>query len=358
MTITQANTSLKNFNGEVFNLTPTSIIELFEIDCSDLFDDQNGVSANSVPIFRFHNNLKLTQNNIIWQGNIYIAAPIKTEGFEFNSQGTIPTPKISLAVNNELIPELIRLKQVLRSLGDLTGAIFRRKKTFAKFLDASNWLNPNDIPAGFSPDPFAEGRQDVYVFDRKSADDKNILQYELTSFWNLKGIKLPGRVVTADRCVWQYRGCGCLYEKAGRETFVHGDAILPTVAPPIANNKDELFNGDILPATFVIGSQTRTTYKTDMNDKGEFTENNNNADYLYEVGDYFYISKAGVKYYYVVKKQVPVGQGIRPPNPIYFEADECSKTIRGCKLRWQATRGQSQDLLLPFGGFLAVNKLG
>jgi lambda family phage minor tail protein L len=302
----------------------------------------------------------LTQNNIIWQGNTYIAAPIKTEGFEFNSQGTIPSPKISIAVNNELIPELIRLKQVLRSLGDLTGAIFKRKKTFAKFLDAVNWLNPNDTPYGFSPDPYAEGRQDIYVFDRKSADDRNILQYELTSFWNLKGIKLPGRVVTSERCVWQYRGCGCLYELASnRVSAVHGDtSTLLTSAPPIANSRDELFNGDILPATYTSDNITKTSYKINLVYKGAFSENNNNPNYLYDVGDYFYISKNGIKYYYVVKKQVPLNQSITPPNSIYFEPDECSKTIRGCRMRWAAVNTSPDGLTLPFGGFLAVNKIG
>src|SRR5574343_15244 len=114
MTPTQAQTSLKNYNTESFNLTPTTIIELFEIDISVLFDDQENIGNVSTSVFRFHNNLKLTQNNIIWRGNIYIAAPIKTEGFEYNSQGTIPTPKISLSVSNQTIPELNRFKRILR----------------------------------------------------------------------------------------------------------------------------------------------------------------------------------------------------------------------------------------------------
>lgn len=347
MTPTQAQTSIKNLNSELFNLTPSAIIELFEIQFDNLFYDEELLTSGKIDTFRFHNNLKLVQNDIIWQGKVYTAAPIQTEGFEFNSQGTVANPKIRISVTDSGILELNRLKQVLRSLGDLTGAVFRRKKTYAKFLDSANWLDPKDIPPGFSADPNVEARQEVYVFNRKTADDKNVLEYELTSIFDLKGIRLPARVVTSERCVWQYRGEGCLYEYDNpndeafqrRETSIHGStSTLPVSAPPKANFKDELLSGDILPTNIPL------------NDKGAFQES-----IEYQVGDVFYVTKNGIKYYFVVKR-TPT-PGTLPPNSLYYEADECSKTINGCRMRWNSINSLGAKVL-PFGGFLAVNKIG
>jgi hypothetical protein len=96
-------------------------------------------------------------------------------------------------------------------------------------------------------------------------------------------------------------------------------------------------------------------------------ENTINNPYL--VGDYVYIERSGVKYYFVCKKDIPIGLVIPPPNPDYWISDLCSKTLRGCKLRWGVDStgspapgknpligGNPHNGALPFGGFPAVNK--
>jgi lambda family phage minor tail protein L len=348
MTVAQAQISSKRINIELFNLTPSSIIELFEIDLSNLYFDQSSNTDSTYEgknIFRFHSNLKLNNagtksNNIVWRGDTFFAIPIQTKGFEFNSKGTIPTPTLSLVVNDEGIPKLVELKAALRQLGDLTGGQVKRYKTFAKFLDAENW-EIGGLPNGYTPDPYAYLTEDVYFIDRKIADNKNALEYELTSLANFEGIRIPARPVLADRCPFTYRGEGCNYEYRNRKNETeHGSMInIEQNAPPVATRLNEKIVGDILPSNTLI------------NDRDEF-----NQSFQYKKGDCFYITKDFVNYYYVVifADNVPVPAPF-PPNDKYYVKDECSKSLRGCRLRYQTANYIGSSL--PFGGFPAVNKV-
>ena len=354
MITTQANTSIKNLSSELFSLTPSSLVCLYEIDIANLYYSDNYFTNTIEPVFRFHNEQKLFNNIIIWQGNSYYPVPIATDGFELSARGSLPTPKISIAIQDNTAPEIIRLKNYLRTNNDLSGAKLTRKRTFAKFLDSVNWDLIGGIPNGYAPDPYSELPPDVYLFSRKSNDNKNYLEYELTSVIDLDGTKLPARLVLADRCPFVYRGEGCLYEYDSsvggsefmrRDVVVHGEAGESRlagqngVAPPIANAKDELFINaadSILPPNI-----------TSIQDKGSFSNS-----YQYELGDCFYITKNHIKYYFVVKVRPPIGT--LPPNSSYYEQDECSHTVKGCRLRYALINNN----VLPYGGFPSVNKAG
>ncbi len=348
MTPTQAQQSIRNANAELFNLTPTAPITLFEIDASNLFY-QDAVFDNygGDKIFRFHNNVKLYNNNIIWQTKTYLAAPIQTEGFEYSAKGSLPTPKIAISVNESTVASLVNLKILLRNLNELVGAKVTRRRTYAMFLDADNWvLNGGPPNATYAPDPNSEFSPDIYYISRKSADNKSYLEFELTSIIDLDGLKLPGRLVLADRCMAvAYRGEGCLYEYGGSDgqsnrydINVHKDGVLPSVAPPVANFKDE---------TFAILLNI-----PNLTDKDQYS-----PTATYNIGDHFYVTKNYNKYYFVVKSPPPVNTP--PPNDTYYYFDDCSRSIRGCKLRWNqfGQNGPNQGGLM-FNGFPSVNKVG
>jgi len=350
MTPTAAQTSIKNANAELFNLTPSAPIVLFEIDTNNLYYS-DGTFTNfqtETKLFRFHNNVKLFNTNILWQGNTYYPAPIQTEGFEYSAKGSLPTPKFALSINDPSLPAFVQLKVLLRNLNELVGAKVTRRKTMAKFLDTDNWNVLGGTPAGFSPDPNSEFSPDIYYISRKSADNKNYLEFELTSIIDLDGLKLPGRIVLADRCMAiAYRGEGCLYEYGGSDgqsvnydVHVHKNGILPPVAPPVANFKDETFN--ILLNLTIAGGTNPPPY---------------NPALTYNIGDFFYVTKNYNKYYFVVKAVPP--PNTPPPNDNYYYADDCSRTVRGCKLRWNqfGQSGPNQGGLM-FNGFPSVNKVG
>ncbi len=346
----QARESLKKLNKEAFSLVPSSaLISLFIIDTTDIsFDiglitESQKATNKGNTVFRFHNNVKLINNSIFWQGEEYIAAPIRAEGFELNARGTLPTPKLSLTVNEEGVSALSLLKEKLYSLGDLAGAKVTRIRTFAKYLDRKNYLS--DITSDeWEPDSQVEFPRDIYYIDRKSNESKFLIEWELASILDLQEIKLPGRLVVSNRCPARYRAEGCLYEaKSRRVDKIHGKlgtSILPDEAPAVANIKDEKIV-DILQITAIV-------------DRGRFEPGT-----LYVRGDGVFIEKGGIKYYFVAKTNNP---SFAPPDTRHWESEQCSKLVSGCKLRFgengaviPGTSGWVKSRLM-FNGFPSVSK--
>jgi lambda family phage minor tail protein L len=335
MTPQQANISIKNVVSESFSLNPSALITLFIIDMGDLGFDMGIISETELQLkkntqFYFHNNINLTTNSIFWQGNEYIAAPIQATDFEMNIKGNSPVPKLSMTVSDEGIPLMSILKQRLLQFGsDIAGAKVTRIRTYARFLDAVNFVN-NTPPQNFYPDPNAELPRDIYYIDRKSNENKNFIEYELASIFDMEGIKLPGRIVSEDNCMFLYRGEGCLYEYSARKDAIHQDGNLPQFAPPVANRLNEKISSLITGASF--------------SDKGEY-----NLNQIYNRGEYVFIYNRGIKYYFV--SSINNNGNIPPFEPEWIQ-DDCSKKMLGCVLRWQNVNSGT----LPFGGFPSTNR--
>ena len=342
----QARTSIANLHKESFSLVPSSLLYLFEIDVSDLLFSQSTTLDNNIQIFRFHNHIKLLDTSIYFGidefglTKEYIAAPIAVEGFEYTSKGALPTPRLSITVTDESVPLLAILKDAINKLGDLVGAKVTRIRTFAKFIDKKNFEN-SQAPRDFSPDPNSYSK-DVFFIDRKSSENKMFLEFELASILDVEGVKLPARLVLANRCPFSYRGEGCMYEyKENRVDAIHGtsaNSTLPQSARVVANDKDELI-------TDILGVQTKITYI------GKWDK-----DTYYNAGNSVYIEKDGLKYHYCAK--LP-NQGISPPSTSVWIADSCGKSVNSCKLRYglKGSAGGVTLGLLNYGGFSACNKV-
>ncbi len=343
MTKTEAQ-NLKLLYGESFSLNPSALVTLFQIYIGDISfsrgiinSDQLTSSSNT---FYFHNNIKLSNSSIFWQGKEYVAAPIFAEGFEITSKGVLPTPKLSLTVSDDGISQLSILKDKILQLGDLVGAKVTRIRTLASFLDAENFYGSTP-PANFSPNPNQEFPRDVYYIDRKSLENKNIIEFELASLLDVQNVKLPGRLVVANTCNATYRGCGCYYEFASRRNInEHGtidESTLPTEAPPIATEFNEQIV-DLLSGINII-------------DKGAYDKN-----LRYNSGEYVYIENNNVKYYFVANGvEIPYA----PPNRSYWIPELCSKQIIGCELRFGQGGGANGGVVpgqIPFNGFPAATR--
>ena len=77
---------------------------------------------------------------------------------------------------------------------DLQGAKVVRIRTLAQFLDAENFQS-NKNPYG-TPDSTAELPQEIYFVNRKTLENRNIVQFELTSALDLQSVRAPKRQVT------------------------------------------------------------------------------------------------------------------------------------------------------------------
>jgi len=193
--------------------------------------------------------------------------------------------------------------------------------------------------------------------ERKSAENKLFMEFELASALALENIKLPGRIIAARMCPWTYRGEGCCYEySANKSTSVHGEATLPTVAPPLANEKDELIEN-------TVSEYDPSSYFGNVPELWQ-------AGKSYGKGVAVRIKAKEINYYFVAKEVVPTD--VPPPNDKYWVADQCSKKMTGCKWRWgtySATAGENGHIggsppvtngsnprkgHLPFGGFPGV----
>ncbi len=169
------------------NTNPSAIIELFTLQL-----DNNLHGATT--IYRFHAGSSLKDNGeIVWAGNTYQRFPIKAEGFAFR-QGQLPRP--TLTVSNALgtITAILAAVNATTAGNDLTGATVTRIRTLARFIDAVNF--PSNVNPYGTPDPTAEFPQEIYKIDRKSAENREVVQFELASVFDLAGIRAPQRQCT------------------------------------------------------------------------------------------------------------------------------------------------------------------
>ena len=168
-------------------INPSAIIELFTLTT-------DATLHGSAQTYRFHNGTSLNANgDIIWAGNQYIKMPIQAEGFAFR-KGQLPRP--TLTVSNALgtiTAILLNVNQVTTG-NDLTGATVTRIRTLARYLDAVNFSGGTN-PLG-TPDPTAEFPQEIYKIDRKSAENREVVSFELAAVFDLAGIRAPKRQCT------------------------------------------------------------------------------------------------------------------------------------------------------------------
>ena len=370
--------SAQKITTEATSLEPNTLVNFFEIDISEI--KSNTLSGNNLPIaddiLRFH-NLHIMEGRTLWfQGKQFYGAPVVAEGFNLSSSGELPRPKLSITtregMNDTAVAQFVSLKRAFVQLGHLVGAKVTRIRTFVKFLDAAN-----DIEGvAQEPDEHAQFPKEIFYIDSKTVEDKKSIQFELSSVLDVQNFKLPGRLVLSTRCPWVYRGEGCCFEfrandledkKKQKETF-GGTDHLPKFAPPIANAENKLISDTINGYSPDLQKNSFDCGAGDILCPVEYNKNN-----AYPKKQVVYLEKNGIKYYFVAKGNTPVDdstpvpEGFAPPNALFWEPDQCSKTISGCKLRWGATGAAKNctgtncsgkthaNSLLPFGGFPGTN---
>lgn len=182
-------------------VAPSAIIELFEME---LNTTQHGVSQT----YRFHGGTSLNSNGeLVWASNNYLRYPIEAEGFEYSGNGQLPRPK--LRASNILGT----ITAILLSLPDgLEGAKVTRIRTLARYIDGANFPGGTN-PYG-TPDPTAEFPREVYYIDRKVAETRDVVEFELAAAFDLAGVRAPKRQCIANICQWVYKSAECSYSGA------------------------------------------------------------------------------------------------------------------------------------------------
>jgi len=146
-------------------------------------------------VFLFHSGVNLTNNNdIVWQSNTYARMPCEADGFAFSGKGKLPRPTITFSNILGTITTILQKVNQTTAFSDLTGAKVIRRRTLSRFLDAVNF--PSSINPYGTPDPSSELPQEIYFIERKVTENRDIVQFELVSTFDLIGIGAPKKLVT------------------------------------------------------------------------------------------------------------------------------------------------------------------
>jgi lambda family phage minor tail protein L len=175
--------------ADVQTFAPGAIVELYELDTTVI---------GGADVFRFtpHGPNELG-GDIVWSGKTYTRFPIDASGFERRGQGSLPRPKLAVA----------NVTGIIGAVADsLIGAKLTRTRTFVKYLDAVNFAGGN--PAA---DPNQWIDREIWFIDRKSVENKVLVEFELSAAFDLAGVMLPRRQVVQNVCAWRYRSAECGY---------------------------------------------------------------------------------------------------------------------------------------------------
>ena len=176
--------------SELQKINPSSLIELFTVT---LDSSLHGATT----VYRFHAGSNMNSSGeLIWDGNSYQRFPVKAEGFEFTGKGQIPRPKFTVSNALGTITALMALVNQTTSGNDLTGAKFTRIRTLARYIDAANFTGGTN-PFG-TPDTSSKLPDEIYFIDRKLAENRDFVEFELVSELDLLNLRLPRRQVTRD----------------------------------------------------------------------------------------------------------------------------------------------------------------
>lgn len=359
--------STANLNKQLISLAPDTLIDLYEIDFSNLqpnfeeLKDLYGVNVGADSVYRFCPMINGT-NPIVWQGNSYQPLPIRMEGFEQKSDGRLPRPTFSIANPEGLFSKIVYTNQ------DFANCKVTRKRTYARFLDEENFqqgINPfgQSDPNSYFPD-------DIYFINKKTQEDKKFIQFELVSSLELEQAFVPARVVLSGYCNFTYRcSVGCGYkglpiETSGGKSLIQGFASTP--------QKEG--------SAFSVGFVDASKYQGGIRSISNWSKYGPNKDpdniSSYTLGDVVKIIPRNADNPYKSTPHVFVCvQSHNNPskhNPFfstdYWLKDECSKTIEACKKRFSSARDEQTDIDLSahnesstsngirFGGFPGTEK--
>ena len=174
--------------SDIQKVNPSAIIELFTLTLDNALH-------GATTVYRFHAGTNLDANGkIVWNGNEYLRFPVQATGFAYQ-RGQLPRP--TLTVSNMGSPSISAILLTVNQTtagNDLTGAKVVRIRTMARFLDAANFSGATN-PFG-TPDPTAEFPQEIYYIDRKKAENREVVSWELAAVFDLAGIRSPKRQCT------------------------------------------------------------------------------------------------------------------------------------------------------------------
>ena len=214
--------SSADITSQLQGIAPTEVIELFQLE---LNADQHGVNQT----YYFDGGRQNDGAGVTFGGQLYTSIPMEADGFAYNGQGSLPRPTLRISNLFSTITALIATLP-----NGLEGAKVTRIRTLARYIDDVNFRSETlllvteggdrlttesgDFFEAFSssgnphgtPDSTAIFPKEIYYVDRKSAENRNLIEFELASAFDLAGVRAPKRQCIS-RCQWVYKSTECGY---------------------------------------------------------------------------------------------------------------------------------------------------
>ena len=112
---------------ETTRLTQSAQVVLWEIDLTEVGGER----------YFFCNEQNERGEPVTWQGRQYQAYPIQGTGFELNGKGSAARPTLTVSNLHGMVTGMAE------DLQSLVGGTVVRRKVYARFLDAVNFVNGN-----------------------------------------------------------------------------------------------------------------------------------------------------------------------------------------------------------------------
>ena len=190
--------------SELQKINPSNIVELFQLELITAIHGSNTK-------YYFHNGTNTNGNtNLIFNNIEYTKMPIEAEGFEFNGKQT-PRPRLRISnILGTFTTIILTLPQ------GLEGAKVTRVRTLSRYVDNANFTGGQillengsnllledgfaiDMDQGINPfgtpDPTATFDEQIFIIDRKSTENRDIIEFELAATYDIAGVRLPKRQV-------------------------------------------------------------------------------------------------------------------------------------------------------------------
>jgi lambda family phage minor tail protein L len=124
---------------------------------------------------------------VVFNGVEYSPLPVETEGFDWEGTGQMPRPILRISNIN------LTFVAAVTSFYDLVGAKLTRRRTFAKYLDASAEADPN-----------AQFPADIFYIERKTRQNRYLIEFELKALVDIENTLIPkGQCISI--CSHRYR---------------------------------------------------------------------------------------------------------------------------------------------------------
>ena len=158
------------YQADQQNLFGDAIIELFTINLS------TAIGGSGNPPIYFCNWEESNGTFVLFAGNQYQPIPYQSSGFAISNEGVLPNPQITISNVGLLATGLANQYK------DLLGTQVIRTRVLAKHLDN-----------GSDPDSLAKWPDETWFVQRKVAENKLFITWELSTPFDLDGVTIPKR---------------------------------------------------------------------------------------------------------------------------------------------------------------------